>query len=205
MANSQLRCDWHLEPLCLCEFTNSPRTGRAYIASGPLVSIHSDCFVHPTAQLYGKVILSKGVSVWPNAVIRAEMHSVNIGERTNIQDFVMIHVGLDEGTIVGTDCSITHHVTLHGCRLGDRVLVGIGATIMDGCIIGDNVTVVGGSFLKENTIVPANSVVTGTPAKIIRTRDNSDANLANAKAYLTNAIAYAANNHRAFEDSSGES
>lgn len=175
-------------------------TGRAYIASGPLISVHPECFVHRTAQLYGKIILSKGVSVWPNAVVRSEMHSVEIGERTNIQDFVMIHVGLEGGTIVGADCSITHHVTLHGCRLGDRVLVGIGATIMDGCIIGDNVIVAGGSFLKENTVVPANSVVAGAPAKVIRTRDNGDANLANARAYLANAMAYAENNHRAFGD-----
>jgi carbonic anhydrase/acetyltransferase-like protein (isoleucine patch superfamily) len=180
-------------------------TGKAYTATGPLVSVHPESFVHPTAQLYGKVILSKGVSVWPNAVVRSEMHSVEIGERTNIQDFVMIHVGLEGGTFVGADCSITHHVTLHGCRLGDRVLIGIGATIMDGCIIGDNVIVAGGSFLRENTVVPANSIVAGVPAKVVGTRDNSVPNLANARAYLANAMAYAENNHRSFGEFSEDS
>jgi carbonic anhydrase/acetyltransferase-like protein (isoleucine patch superfamily) len=173
--------------------------GKAYIATGPLVSIHPDCFVHPSAQLYGKIILSKDVSIWPNAVIRSEIRSVEIGQRTNIQDFVMIHVGFESGTIVGADCSITHHVTLHGCRLGGRVLVGIGSTIMDGYVVGDNVPITGGSFLKENTVVPPNSIVAGIPARVIGQRDNGVANLANAKAYVVNAMAYAEHNHRAFE------
>ncbi|MFX6330628.1 gamma carbonic anhydrase family protein, partial [Acinetobacter baumannii] len=90
-----------------------------------------------------------------------EVHEVVIGPRSNVQDFVMIHVGNSGGTIVGADCSITHHVTLHGCTLGDNVLVGIGATIMDGCVIGENSIIAGGSFLKENTIVPPNSIVAG--------------------------------------------
>ncbi|MGU9979301.1 gamma carbonic anhydrase family protein [Phreatobacter sp. HK31-P] len=164
--------------------------------SGPLVAIDPAAFVHPSAQIYGQVSLAAGVSVWPNAVIRAEMHEVVIGERSNVQDFVMIHVGNGTGTHVGKDCSITHHVTLHGCRIGDNVLVGIGATIMDGCIIGENSIIAGGSFLKENTVIPPNSIVAGVPAVVKANRDSGAANRFNAWLYAANADAYARGEHR---------
>ncbi|MBN8940050.1 MAG: gamma carbonic anhydrase family protein [Rhizobiales bacterium] len=164
------------------------------------VSIAPDAFIHPSAQIYGKVTIHGGASVWPNAVIRAELHEVVIGPRSNVQDFVMIHVGNSGGTIVGADCSITHHVTLHGCTLGDNVLVGIGATIMDGCVIGANSIIAGGSFLKENTIVPPNSIVAGVPASVKASRDSSAANRFNAWLYATNAEAYARGEHRVWAE-----
>lgn len=164
--------------------------------SGPLVEIDPAAFVHPSAQLYGKVRLAAGASVWPNAVIRAEMHEVVIGPRSNVQDFVMIHVGNGMGTRVGADCSITHHVTLHGCTIGDNVLVGIGATIMDGSVIGENTIIAGGAFLKEGTVVPPNSIVAGVPAVVKATRDSGAANRFNAWLYAENAAAYARGEHR---------
>ena len=81
--------------------------------------------------------------MWPNVVVRAESEFVRIGARTNIQDFTMIHIGGRTPTIVGADCSITHHCTLHGCEIGDAVLVGIGSTIMDGCVVGSALKVDG--------------------------------------------------------------
>ena len=108
----------------------------------------------------------------------------------------MIHFGAGSPTIVGEDCSITHHCTLHGCRIGDRVLVGIGSTIMDGCEIGDNSIIAGHAFLKEGTIIPPNSIVMGAPGKVVRERDNSAANAFNAWMYHQNAIAYARGEHR---------
>jgi carbonic anhydrase/acetyltransferase-like protein (isoleucine patch superfamily) len=170
--------------------------GSDAVRTGPLVAIDDEAFVHPSAQIYGKVGLAAGVSVWPNAVIRAEMHEVVVGPRSNVQDFVMIHVGNGTGTHVGADCSITHHVTLHGCTIGDNVLVGIGATIMDGCVIGENSIVAGGSFLKENTVVPPNSIVAGVPAVVKATRDSGAANRFNAWLYAENAKAYARGEHR---------
>lgn len=164
--------------------------------SGPLVEIDPAAFVHPSAQIYGKVRLEAGASVWPNAVIRAEMYEVVIGPRSNIQDFVMIHVGNGMGTRVGADCSITHHVTLHGCTIGDKVLVGIGATIMDGSVVGENSIIAGGSFLKEGTIVPPHSIVAGVPAVVKASRDCGAANRFNAWLYAENAAAYARGEHR---------
>jgi len=163
---------------------------------GPDVRIDPGAFVHPSAQLYGAVEIAAGASIWPNVVVRAESLQVRIGARSNIQDFVMIHIGAGTGTIVGEDCSITHHVTLHGCRIGDRVLVGIGATVMDGCEIGDNSIVAGQAFLKEGTVIPPNSIVMGAPAKVVRERDNAVANALNAWMYAQNAAAYARGDHR---------
>jgi carbonic anhydrase/acetyltransferase-like protein (isoleucine patch superfamily) len=165
-------------------------------AFGPDVTVDPEAFVHPTAQIYGKVAVAAGASIWPNVVVRAESQEVVVGARTNIQDFVMVHVGAGTGTIIGEDCSITHHVTLHGCRIGDRVLVGIGATVMDGCVIGDNSIIAGQAFLKEGTIIPPNSIVMGAPGKVVRERDNGGPNAFNAWMYRENAAAYVRGEHR---------
>lgn len=167
--------------------------GGAY---GPEVTVDAGAWVHPTAQLYGRVTVAEGASVWPNVVVRAESQEVVIGARTNIQDFVMIHVGAGTGTIIGEDCSITHHVTLHGCTIGDRVLVGIGSTIMDGCVIGENSIIAGHAFLKEGTVIPPNSIVMGAPASVARSRNSAGPNAFNAWMYRENARAYAAGEHR---------
>ena len=103
----------------------------------------------------------------------------------------MIHVGAFTPTIVGEDCSITHHVTLHGCDIGDRCLIGIGAVIMDGAKIGANSIVAGNSIVTENSEFPENSVIAGSPAKLVATRDCGAANLANARTYGLMANAYA--------------
>ena len=166
------------------------------VSFGAEVSVDMAAWVHPTAQIYGKVEIAADASVWPNVVMRAEGEFIRIGARTNIQDFVMIHYGAGTPTIVGEDCSITHYVTLHGCRIGDRVLVGIGATIMDGCEIGDNCIIAGGAFLKEGTIIPPNSIVMGAPGKVVRERNNAAANAFNAWMYAQNAKAYAQGEHR---------
>ncbi len=160
------------------------------IGSG--VVLDEPAFIHDTARIYGKVFIGKGASVWPYAVMRAEIHEIRIGARSNIQDFVMVHVGFDTPTIVGEDCSITHHVTLHGCEIGDRCLIGINATIMDGARIGDNSVVAGHAIVPEGKAFPDNSIIAGVPAKQVGTRDNTGANLANARFYHQNALNYAA-------------
>jgi carbonic anhydrase/acetyltransferase-like protein (isoleucine patch superfamily) len=158
---------------------------------GPDVTLNNPAYIHDTAILYGKVTLGDGVSIWPYVVTRAEMHEIIIGARSNIQDHAMIHVGYTTPTIIGADCSITHRVVLHGCTLGDRVLIGIGATIMDGAKIGNNSIVAGHSIVTEGSEFPENSIIAGSPAKLIKTRDNAAANLMNAKFYHMNALNYA--------------
>ncbi|MFM0088800.1 gamma carbonic anhydrase family protein [Paraburkholderia sediminicola] len=164
------------------------------------MSIERAAFVHPSSLIYGAVTFGEGSSAWLNATIRAEMNEVRIGAYSNIQDGVMIHVGAEGGTIIGEWCSISHRATLHGCTIGDNVLVGIGATIMDGCEIGSNCVIAGHSFLKEGTVIPPNSVVMGMPAAVKSTRDNRAANRLNAWTYWMNALAYVEGHYRLWSD-----
>lgn len=166
---------------------------------GPLVKLDRPAFVHDSALLYGKVAVGPDVSIWPNVVMRAEMHAIAIGEGTNIQDFAMIHVGAQTPTRIGRFCSITHHCTIHGATIGDHCLIGINATLMDGVVLGDNCIVAGGAFLKEGTEIPANSIVMGVPAKAVRSRNSGAANKFNAWMYIQNARAYARGEHRAWD------
>ncbi len=163
---------------------------------GPDVTVNNAAFIHPSALIYGKATLQTGVSMWPYSVIRAETRDVTIGEFTNIQDFVMIHIGDTTGTHIGSHCSITHHCTIHGCTIGNNCLIGINTTIMDGCVIGDNCIIAGHSFLKEGTIIPDNSIVMGTPGKVVRTQNNYARCRLNAFMYYRNALAYSSNQHR---------
>jgi carbonic anhydrase/acetyltransferase-like protein (isoleucine patch superfamily) len=156
-------------------------------------------WIDPTARVFGNVRVNEGASLWPYVVIRAESQHVSIGPFSNVQDHVMIHIGYAAPTEIGAYCSIAHRVVLHGCRLGDNCLVGIGATIMDGVVIGENSIVAGHAFVREGTIVPPNSIVMGTPAKVVRESNNWVANRLNAWLYHRNAQHYARGEHRAWD------
>lgn len=158
---------------------------------GTQINVDEVAFIHPTALLYGKVSIGAGSSVFPYVVMRSEAHEIRIGARTNIQDFVMIHVGNTTATIVGDDCSITHHVTLHGCQIGDRCLIGINSTVMDGAKIGANSIVGEHSLVRPGQEFPENSIIAGSPARLIKTRDCSADNLMNAQMYEIIAKGYA--------------
>ncbi|MFN8958862.1 gamma carbonic anhydrase family protein [Aquidulcibacter paucihalophilus] len=164
---------------------------KAVFTRGHDVIIADTAFIHPSALIYGKVRIGAGASVFPYVVMRSEAHEIQIGARTNIQDFVMVHVGNFTPTIVGDDCSITHHVTLHGCEIGDRCLIGINSTIMDGAKIGANSIVAEHSLVRSGQEFPPNSVIAGSPARLIKERDCSDANLMNARIYEQIARGYA--------------
>jgi carbonic anhydrase/acetyltransferase-like protein (isoleucine patch superfamily) len=161
--------------------------------------IHESVFIAPDVKLYGKISIGAGSSVWPNAVIRAEAQHVRIGRYTNLQDFVMVHIGYDHPTVIGDFCSITHHATVHGAVVEDHCLVGINATLMDGAVVGTGSIVAGGAFVTEGSVFPANSVIAGVPAKRIRERESARANRLNAWQYHRNAQAYARGDHRAWE------
>lgn len=163
---------------------------------GPDVTLDQPAFIHDTAQLHGKVYVGPDVSIWTYAVTRSELYEIRIGARSNIQDFVMIHEGLNSPTIIGEDCSITHHVTLHGCEIGDKCLIGINATIMDGARIGANSIVAGHAIVVEGSEFPNNSVIGGVPAKLLTTRDNGEANMKNARFYQQIAARYALGSER---------
>ncbi len=166
---------------------------------GPLVTLDNPAFIHPSAQIYGQVTFHEGSSLWANAVVRCEAFSVEVGAHTNIQDFVMIHVGANSGTKIGAHCTIAHHCTIHGATVGDNCLIGVNATLMDGCTLGANSIVAGGAFLTHGLEVPENSVVMGVPAKVVRRQNNWARNRFNALIYYRNGLAYAKGEHRAWD------
>jgi len=175
----------------------SVRSGAA--AYMQMQAIDASAWIAPSAQIFGRVAIGAGSSVWHNAVLRAECQEIRIGRLTNLQDFTMVHVGYDEPTVIGDFCSIAHHATVHGCRLGDACLVGVGAVIMDGAVIGAGSIVAGGAVVPEGREFPPGSVIAGVPAKAIAQRESARANRLNAWLYHRNAQFYREGRHRAWD------
>jgi carbonic anhydrase/acetyltransferase-like protein (isoleucine patch superfamily) len=164
----------------------------------PLQRIHPSAWIAPSALLSGAVEIGADVSVWHNAVMRAECCEISVGRMTNIQDFVMIHVAFDSPTRIGEFCSITHHATVHGCTIEDHCLVGINAVVMDGAVIGRGSIIAGGALVPEGRTYPPGSVIAGIPAKVIAQRDSARANRVNAWVYHRNAQRTRAGDQRAW-------
>jgi carbonic anhydrase/acetyltransferase-like protein (isoleucine patch superfamily) len=165
---------------------------------GSEVEVHASAWVAPSAQLSGRITVGAGSSVWHNAVARAECEGIRIGRLSNIQDFVMIHVGYDHPTSIGDFCSITHHATVHGCTIEDECLVGINAVVMDGAVIGRGSIVAGGAMVTEGKVFPPQAIIAGVPARQIGERDSGRENRMNAWMYHYNAEATRAGNFRAW-------
>ncbi len=163
------------------------------------LDVHPTAFVSDSAQLYGRIHVAEGASVWHNVVMRSECQEIRVGRMTNVQDFVMIHVGYDDPTLIGEFCSITHHATIHGCTIEDHCLVGIGAVIMDGAHIGQGSIVAGGALVPEGKKFPPGSIIAGLPAKQIAERDSARANRLNAWQYHRNAQLTREGNLRAWD------
>lgn len=131
--------------------------------------IHESCFIEDSAQIIGDVEIGEDSSVWFNTVIRGDVNPIRIGRRTNIQDLSMIHVLKDRyPTYLGDEVTVGHHVVLHGCRVGNRVLVGMGAILMDDVEVGDDCVIAAGALLTPGTRIPPGSLVVGSPAKVKR-------------------------------------
>lgn len=131
--------------------------------------VHPSCFVEDSAQVVGDVELGEDSSVWFNAVLRGDVNPIRIGRRTNLQDLSLVHVTTQKhATHVGDDCTVGHRVILHGCLVGNRVLVGMGATLMDGVEVGDECIIGAGALLTPGTKVPPSSLVVGSPGKVKR-------------------------------------
>lgn len=128
-----------------------------------------DCFIAVNATLVGDVILGNECSVWFNAVIRGDVNAIRIGNKVNIQDGAVIHCTYQKTqTIIADRVSIGHNAIVHGCRIDENVLVGMGSIIMDGVHIGSNSIIAAGAVVTENTVVEPGSVFAGIPAKKIK-------------------------------------
>lgn len=124
--------------------------------------------VAPGASVVGDVRLGRDVSFWYGAVARGDIAPVTVGDRSNIQDGTVLHVGDDSPCSVGCDVVVGHRVMLHGCRVEDACLVGMQATVLDDCVIGEGSIVGAGALVTARTTIPAHSLVLGAPARVVR-------------------------------------
>ena len=117
-------------------------------------TVGTDVFVEKSAQVIGDVRLAKNANIWFNAVLRGDINYIEIGERSNIQDCCVVHVNVDAPVIVGADVTVGHGAILHGCKIEDVCLIGMGATILDGAVVGKGSIVAAGALVLENQIIP---------------------------------------------------
>jgi carbonic anhydrase/acetyltransferase-like protein (isoleucine patch superfamily) len=151
----------------------------------PGPKIDPSCYVAQEAIIIGDVVIDKGCSIWPYAVIRADLSQVRIGEGSSIQEHCQIHGNPGKPIIIGKDVSVGHGAIVHAAQVGDYVIVGMNSTILDGAEIGSGSIVGANALVKEGMKVPEGSLVVGVPAKIVKQGDPSLRETAkrNAEAY----------------------
>ena len=158
---------------------------RSY--KGIFPTIPESCYVDDSAQLIGDVVLGEHASVWMCAVLRGDVHSIRIGAHSNVQDCSVLH-GMKQqyGVFVGDYVTVGHSVTLHGCTVEDRCLIGMGSVILNGAVIGAGSIIAAGTLIPEKTIVEPGSLWMGSPGKLRRKLEPGDAEmiLRYAKNYL---------------------
>lgn len=149
-------------------------------------------FVADNATLVGDVVLHGRASVWFNAVIRADNACITLGQRTNVQDGAVLHTDPGLPLTLGDDVTVGHNAMLHGCVVGDNSLIGIGAVLLNRVRIGKNCIVGANALVKEGTEIPDNSLVVGSPAKVVRQLDAVSADMlrANAAVYVRHSAHY---------------
>jgi len=130
---------------------------RPYRGKHPQIAVSA--YIDPAAVIIGNVVIGEDSSVWPGSVIRGDVHYIRIGARTNIQDGCVLHVMRDECPLVlGDNVTVGHAVTLHGCVIESRCLIGMGAIILNGATIGAGSIVAAGTLITESTVIPAGSL-----------------------------------------------
>jgi len=142
-------------------------------------------YIADSAQLIGSVVMHEDSSVWFNAVIRADNAEINIGARSNVQDGSVLHVDEDVPLTIGEDVTIGHKVMLHGCTIGDGSLIGINSVVLNNAVIGKNCIIGANALVTENMHIPDNSMVLGSPAKVVKSIDEKI-----AKMLISGAIHY---------------
>lgn len=135
-------------------------------------SLGKDCFLADNATIVGDVVMGDDCSVWFNAVVRGDVHSIRIGNNVNIQDGVVIHCTYQVAPVnIGNNVSIAHNAVVHGCTIHDNVLIGMGAILMDDVVIESNSIIAAGALVTKGTVVDSGSVFAGVPARKIKNID----------------------------------
>ncbi|MCD2323808.1 gamma carbonic anhydrase family protein [Sphingomonas sp. IC-56] len=155
-----------------------------YEIGGERPVLASDAWVAPSADLIGDVQLAELVSVWFGAVIRADNTPITVGARSNIQEGAMLHSDPGAPCTVGEDVTVGHHAILHGCTIGNRSLIGMGATILNRAVIGEDCLVGAGALVTEGKTFPSGHLIMGSPARAVRPLDDAQKALLKASAAL---------------------
>lgn len=146
-------------------------------------------YIAPDADVIGDVQLAEQVSIWYHATIRADSDRITIGRGSNIQDNCVLHVDAGFPISIGEYVTVGHGAILHGCTVGDRTVIGMGAILLNGCTIGENCIIGAGTLITQGMHIPAGSVVMGNPGKVKRqvTEEEKIHNMENAKVYIRHA------------------
>jgi carbonic anhydrase/acetyltransferase-like protein (isoleucine patch superfamily) len=154
-------------------FGRSHQMIRTYKGISP--TIPNSCYIDDSAQVIGDVLFGEHASVWMNAVLRGDVHSIRIGAYSNVQDCSVLH-GMKQqyGVFLGEYVTVGHNVTLHGCTIEDRCLIGMGAIILNGARIGADSIIAAGTLIPEKTIVEPGSLWMGSPGKVRRKLEQKD-------------------------------
>lgn len=157
------------------------------LAHQPQVS--KNVFIAPNATVIGNVVLSEGSSIWYGAVLRGDNDLISIGENTNIQDLSVVHVDPGKPVHIGKNCTVGHRAIIHGAHIGDNVLVGMGAILMNNVKVGKNCIIGAGALITEGKEIPEGSLVLGYPAKVVKqlSEEQIIAIQTNADVYVKNA------------------
>ncbi len=149
-------------------------------------TIHESCFIAENASVIGDVCIGNNSSIWFGAVIRGDEDSIYIGENSNVQDNAVLHCDVGCPIKIGNFVTVGHGAIVHGATIGNNVLVGMGAVIMNGVKIGANSMIGAGAICTENMVIPNGSVVVGVPAKVIKNAEEHNKTLTtlNASAYV---------------------
>ena len=146
-----------------------PRTADIRYYKGKRPTIAVSAYIDAASVIIGDVVIGEDASIWPLCVVRGDVNYIRIGARTNIQDGSILHVMKDEyPLILGDDITVGHSVTLHGCTIESRCLIGMRATILNGVVVGEGSIIAAGTLLTERTVIPPRSLVVGSPGKIKR-------------------------------------
>ncbi|MDO6413317.1 gamma carbonic anhydrase family protein [Sphingomonas sp. BIUV-7] len=158
----------------------------------PTLPADGSAWIAPSADVIGDARLGPGASIWFGAVVRSDNTPIWIGARSNVQDGAMLHSDPGSPLTIGEDVTIGHHAVLHGCTIGNRVLIGMGARILNDAVIGDDCLVGAGSLVTEGKVFPPGSLIVGSPAQVKRQlTPQAIARLkASAAGYVANAARY---------------
>ncbi|MBQ7479902.1 MAG: gamma carbonic anhydrase family protein [Selenomonadaceae bacterium] len=163
-------------------------TSREFKGISP--QIDEEAFVAPQVFLSGDVRVGKYSSLWPGVVARGDVNYISIGECSNVQDLVCLHVADDDPCIIGDYVTVGHSAVLHGCVIEDHVLIGMNATVLTGAKVGRGSIIAAGALVREKEVIPPNSLVVGMPGKVVRTQDRIESIHAQAIKYKTEWAVY---------------